>query len=126
MYFSTRFGKLKFYLCLKTRMATIYLLLLSIFAHLSPQAVKQPGLLMLIAVICVCWSSMNTFLYCYFGHLSTVSFLRIPDWLYASHWYELTNDQQRYYFMMIANSQRPLFFHGFGLANLTLETYSKV
>lgn len=87
---------------------------------------KQPGLLTVIAVICVCWSSMNTFLYCYFGNLSTESFLRIPDWLYASKWYNLINDQQKFYIMMIANSQRSLFFHGFGLANLTLETYSTV
>lgn len=87
---------------------------------------KKPGLLLMIAVICVCWSSMNTFLYCYFGNLSTESFLRVPAWLYSSGWNDLTNTQQKFYIMMIANSQRPLLFHGFGLANLTLETYSKV
>lgn len=28
--------------------------------------------------------------------------------------------------MMIANSQRPIYFHGFGIINLSLETYTKV
>lgn len=87
---------------------------------------QRPGPQTATAVICVFWSSSNTFIYCFFGHLTTEILLKINEWLYNSNWHDLQNEHQQFYIMLIANSQRPLYFHGFGIANLTLENYAKV
>lgn len=93
---------------------------------IDPQAVRHPGLGTVIAVICVCWSSTNTFIYCFFGDLATENVMKIPHCLFTSNWHELSNDSQKFYFMLLANSQRSMFFHGLGIMNSSLESYCKV
>lgn len=46
--------------------------------------------------------------------------------LYDSNWPELTFELQKYFILMIENSQRPLQYTGFGLSILNLETFSAV
>lgn len=59
--------------------------------------------------------SMTPFLYCYFGKSAT-----------DSYWQKLPIELQKYLILMIANMQRPLYYHGFGIAVLDLETFIKV
>lgn len=66
------------------------------------------------------------FVYCYFGKLATESFLNMSDGLYQSNWFKLPVNLQKYFVPMIQNTQRPLYYHGFGIAVLNLETFTKV
>lgn len=50
----------------------------------------------------------------------------MADCLYESDWHELSVDLQQKVVLMIQNMQRPLFYTGFGVAVLNLETFTKV
>lgn len=71
-------------------------------------------------------SASNLFLYCYYGKLTTNSFVEMSHGLYESNWVELPVNLQKYYILMLANIQIPLYYHGFGVAVLNLETFTKV
>lgn len=69
---------------------------------------------------------LNLFVYCYFGKLATESFEQMADSLYESNWSNLPVRLQKYVLLIILNTQRPLRYHGFHLAYLDLETFSRV
>lgn len=71
-------------------------------------------------------SGANLFLYCYYGNRSTIDYAQMAHSLYESNWYQHSVGLQRFFKMMIANAQRPLFYHGFRIVQLNLETYLKV
>lgn len=50
----------------------------------------------------------------------------MADCIYELAWRKLTNGLQKYFIILIANMQRPFYYHGFGIANLDLETFTKV
>lgn len=58
--------------------------------------------------------------------MATESFERIPDCLYESNWHELPFEMQKSLVIMFENSQKVLYYHGFGVAVLNLETFTKV
>lgn len=66
------------------------------------------------------------FLYCFFGKLAIDSFARMADSLFEANWQDLPINLQKYFILMIANSQKPIYYHGFGVAILNLETFCKV
>lgn len=68
----------------------------------------------------------NLFVYCYFGNLATESFEKIEDFVNEFNWHELPVDLQKYFILIIQNSQKPLFFHGSKVIVLNLETFSRV
>lgn len=68
----------------------------------------------------------NIFLFCYFGKLATESYANLCDYLYEFNWHELPNDLQKYFILMIGNAQQTLYYSGFGMIILDLETFSKV
>lgn len=68
----------------------------------------------------------NLFMYCYFGRVATESFENMADTLYESNWRELPNGLQKYFILMIACMQQPLYYHGFNVAYLNLQTFCKV
>lgn len=68
----------------------------------------------------------NIFFYCYFGKLSTECYSKMPGCLFESNWQTLTVDMQKYVLLMIQNAQPPLYYHGFKVAVLNLETFMKV
>lgn len=68
----------------------------------------------------------NLFVYCYFGMLATKSYMDMSDSMYESNWYKLPIQLQTYIILMIENMQRPLYYHGFGMVILDLETFTKV
>lgn len=72
-------------------------------------------------------SSSNLFIYCYFGKVATESYQHMADCLYSdSNWWELSVELQKYMLLMNANMQRLLYYHGFEVAVLNLETFSSV
>lgn len=68
----------------------------------------------------------NLFVYCFFGKVATESFATMADSLYEANWQNLPIELQKYFILMIANANRPLYYHGFNIAILNLETFSKV
>lgn len=65
-------------------------------------------------------------LFCYYGKLATQSFEGMSDTLFESNWPELSVKLQRYFILMVANTQKPVYYHGFGVAVLNLETFTNV
>lgn len=70
--------------------------------------------------------TLNLVFYCYYGGRSTENFLKMSDLLFESKWHTLPTQFQKYYLLVIAGAQRPLFYHGFHIVNLNLETFQKV
>lgn len=68
----------------------------------------------------------NLFVYCYFGMVANESTLKMNDCLYDSNWYGLPLDLQKMFPFLIRNTQQPLFYHGFGVVPLQLETLQRV
>lgn len=81
---------------------------------------------MVFLVQAVMLSGSIMFLYCYFGEMATESYEKLTDSLYEGNWQELKPDLQKYIILMIANAQRPLYYHGFEVAILSLNTFAKV
>lgn len=70
---------------------------------------------------------MSTLLiYCYFGKLATESYMMMSDCVFNMEWYEQPIELQRHFILMIRNMQKPLYYHGFEVAKLNLETFVKV
>lgn len=68
----------------------------------------------------------NLFLYCYFGILATESYEEIGFCLFEANWQDLHVELQKYVIIMIADAQKPLEYHGFGVSVLNLTTFNKV
>lgn len=71
-------------------------------------------------------ASSNLFVYCFFGKMATESFEKMANSFYESNWTKLSVESQAYFLVMITNAQRPIHYHGFGMAVLNLETFCKV
>lgn len=66
------------------------------------------------------------FLYCYDGAVATDSFEKMADALYEVNWQDLPIELQKYFVIMIGNAQRPRYYHGFNVAILNLQLYTRV
>lgn len=72
-------------------------------------------------------SMSNLFIYCYFGRLTTDSFGEMSECLYYDlNWFKLPIKLQKYLVVIIANMQKPVYYHGFEFAILNLRTFIKV
>lgn len=71
-------------------------------------------------------AAVNLFAYCFFGKLATESYSGMATSLFESNWQLLSLKMRKYVILMIGNAQRPLYYHGFQLAVLDLETFLKV
>lgn len=71
-------------------------------------------------------SILVLFLNCFFGKIATESFEKMSYDLYEANWQRLSIDLQKYIMFMIENAQRPLYYHGFGVAVLNLKTFTSV
>lgn len=66
------------------------------------------------------------FMYCHFGQIATGSYEKLADLLFGCNWQQLPLNLQKFFVLMIENMQRPLHYHGFGVAILNLETFRNV
>lgn len=62
----------------------------------------------------------------FFGKMTTESYEKMAERLLESNWYRLNLNLQKDFIVIIANMQRPLCYHGFGVITLNLETFGKV
>lgn len=65
-------------------------------------------------------------LYCYFGKLAADSYDQMCDCVYNSNWQKLSLNLQKYIIIIIANMQKSLYYHGFGIVTLDLNTFIRV
>lgn len=68
----------------------------------------------------------SLFVFCFFGKMATESFEGIAECISNASWQNLSLDLQKDLVFIIANAQRPLAYHGFHVAYLNLETFTKV
>lgn len=68
----------------------------------------------------------NLFLYCFYGHSAHDVYFKLSKHYFEANWLSLSPDLQKFFVMLIANAQRPLFYHGSSLAHLNLNTFLKV
>lgn len=90
------------------------------------QQIKHPdyGIILLSQALMLGISMM--FVYCYFGELANSSFENMTNALYESNWLNLPIKLQKYYIVMIGNAQQSLYYHGFHITILNLNTFAKV
>lgn len=96
------------------------------FYSLLFQQLKNFELSFVIILDTLLLYTFHIFLYCYLGKMASQSYEKMTYCLYESNWMELNTDLQRFFVLMIKNTQRPLFYHGYAMVNLHLETFSKV
>lgn len=79
-----------------------------------------------LITIAMMFSGLNLFVYSYFGHEANENHMEISDCFYQSDWYNLPLYLEKYFVIIIANAQRPLYYHGFGVAFINLNTFIRV
>lgn len=80
-----------------------------------------------IILMSVCSTVSNVFVYCYFGMLSTESYMEMSDNLYYElNWSKLPIKLQKYLVVMILSMQKEIYYHGFEVARLDLRTFIQV
>lgn len=82
------------------------------------------GIIIVISTLVV--GSSNLFLFCYFGKSATDSFHNISNILFESNWPDIPVHLQRYFILLILNTNKPPKYHGFGIVDLDLETFQRV
>lgn len=90
------------------------------------QQLKHPDYYLIILLAAILVSSSNLFIYCYFGRLATQSFEKMADYLFETNWSVRPVGLQKYFILMLQNMQRPIHYHGSGIAVLHLETFTSV
>lgn len=79
----------------------------------------------MVCVVCA-FGFSNIFGYYFFGKLATDQFEQLPKYLFESDWPNSPLTLQKYYILMLANAQQPMYFDGFKIVILNLESFSKV
>lgn len=69
---------------------------------------------------------LNLYLFCFFGVKATESYEKMAICVYEFNWPDLSIDLQKNLILVIKNMQKPIFYDGFGIARLNLETFSNV
>lgn len=91
------------------------------------QQFQQHSINLLIAISAVSTGISSLLINCYFGKMATESYVRMVDCVCNKiKWYELPIRLQKYFILMIENMQKPLYYHGFGVIYLKLETFTNV
>lgn len=69
---------------------------------------------------------INMFVYCYLGKTATDNFAAFADCIYGCQWPILPLKLQSFIKLIIGNAQRHLYYDGFGVVVLDLETFTSV
>lgn len=80
----------------------------------------------IIYLFCLILNVVSLFAYCYYGSLSTECFAKIHTCFFDTNWLLLETKLKKYLILMLANAQQPLIYHGSGIVNLQLATFTSV
>lgn len=88
---------------------------------------KDPPYNLITMIAQATFGMVNLFIYCYFGKMTTEYFAKMPDCVYFEmKWPKLPIELQAYVVLMIQNMQKPVFYHGFDVAVMDLNTFLRV
>lgn len=87
---------------------------------------QDPDGIIILLIMSVLVAMSILFLYCYGGKFATDQFQKICDCVYELNWPELPHRLQKYVVLMISSMQRPLYYHGFNIVCLDLNTFTRV
>lgn len=90
------------------------------------QQVQQHSFDVFMAIWTLLIGMVSILIYCYLGKISTESYEEMSDCVYKMKWYVLPIELQKFFILMIANMEKSLQYHGFGVIDLNLETFTKV
>lgn len=90
------------------------------------QQFKNPDFDIIIIFTAIVVSVSTQFCYCFNGKVATESFEAMSECLFEANWQILPIKLQKYFVIIIGNSQRTLYYHGFEIAILNLLTFNKV
>lgn len=76
--------------------------------------------------VCTACSLFWPCMYCHFSTQTSFRIASIGDIAYGANWYGYPPEVQKYLVMIIARSQEPIFFSGFGFIFCTMEVLLKV
>lgn len=107
-------------------MIIVYMSVIIFQSILFLQTLKNPNLYVITVLNCLIISTANLYLYCLAGSVATNNLLSFADALFESNWFQMPNYVQKYFIIMIAESQRPIYLSGLGLIRLNLEAFTKV
>lgn len=99
---------------------------ISIELSLSSQVFVRADIKVFLVTLAVLLSTGVVFIYCYVGTFTTEQFLLYADITYESKWYKCPVPLQKLLTILLAYSQRPRYFNGYGLIDLTLVTFTTV
>ena len=68
------------------------------------------------------WASV----YCYSASFVTERILSNGNTMWSTNWFDYPPELRKYVLLIIARSQRPVFFTGLGLIKCTMETFRAV
>lgn len=71
-------------------------------------------------------SGFTLYLYCESAQLATDNLILFGDEVFDSNWYELPNEIQKTYILIIANAEKQLKYDGLHMVYLNLPTFSQV
>lgn len=94
--------------------------------HLFFQQIHDPDVFLIVLLLASSLTVTYLFLYCYFGKVSAGSFEKMADCVYDMNWQKLPVRWQRYIILMIESMQKPLYYYGFKMIKLELNTFIKV
>lgn len=96
------------------------------FDHFS-QAVHNQGYTSCIFyLICLLCSLNWTFVLCYAATTATSALEDISKYVYSSKWYEYPPEMQKCLILLMARSQRPVYFTGMRMVRCTLDVFMRV
>lgn len=77
-------------------------------------------------VLCIFVSFTWTFILCYYATSTTRAMNEIGDTLYNSNWYTYPDEVKKFMIIVIARSQKTIYFTGFKMVRCTLEVFMRV
>lgn len=92
----------------------------------SYQALRSPNIYVVTVLNVFATSAANLYLYCMAGARLTTNCIMFSDALFESNWWKMPNHLQKYFILLIAETQKPLFLEGYGIIRITLEAFTKV
>lgn len=77
-------------------------------------------------MLCVICALMWCSLFCYFANMASDRLSSIGNASYLANWYNYPMGWQKFIILIIARSQKPIYFDGLGFINCNLEVFGKV
>lgn len=90
------------------------------------QQSKDPNFDILLICMSACTGTTNLYIYCFCGEMATGSFAQMTNALFEANWPRLHPRLQKYVLLMLANMQQPIYYNGFGIVVLELNTFYAV